>query len=70
MLAVKISHFQASHNNQVSLHPSMSNPMSSSPNMSVANVRLLNYMPKELESLMVVVYVLLLLIISVFIYIE
>jgi hypothetical protein len=70
MLAVKISRVQASHNNPVSLHPTVSIPMSSSPSMSVANARLLNCVPKELESLMVFVYVLVLLVISVFIYME
>ena len=70
MLAVKISRAQASHNSPVLLNPSMSIPMAPNPNMSVANIRLLNCVPKELESLMVFVYVLVFLIISVFIYME
>jgi hypothetical protein len=70
MLAVKISRAQASHNSSVLLHSSMSTPMPPSSNMSVQNQRLVNCVPKELESLMVFVYVLVILIVSAFIYVE
>ena len=70
VLAVKIRRSQESHNSPVLLNPSMSILMAPNSNMSVANIRLLNCVPKELESLMVFVYVLVILIVSVFIYVE
>ena len=70
MLAVKISRAQASHNSPVLLHSSMSNPRLLRRNLSVQSQRIVNCVPKELESLMVFVYVLVILIVSVFIYVE
>ena len=70
MLAVIIGRRQASHNSPVALHPSMSIQRPSSQSVSVASIRLLNYVPKEMESMMVFGYGLLIVTISLFIYIE
>ena len=77
MLAVKISRAQASHNSPVLSRSSMSTQMSPSSSTihgdgtsTIQNQRLLNCVPKELESLMVFVYALVMLIVSVFIYVE